>query len=85
MSRDFWPLIERMAPSMPESVPLSWAASLSTIRTILGIEGFIAPVGVVRLALESAAEWNPGFPWNVAVDYSGRVSFRPKPGNSSPG
>ena len=72
----FWELLAKMAPATNARV--SWSCTLADLQTYLRSEEFEFPDGVVRNALENAADWNPGFPWTVALDSEDNCTFRPR-------
>ena len=65
MTKGFWGLLEDMAPSLPEEGFLDWTASVDAIRSYLRSRELECPARIVETALESADQWNPGFPWAV--------------------
>lgn len=63
--RGLWGLIEYIAPAGPAR---PWSSSLAHLQTTLRSLGFDHPDETILMALEKAPEWNPGFPWAVAID-----------------
>jgi hypothetical protein len=65
MTKGFWTLLDELGPSLPEGGDIEWTATLDTIMIWLNSCGFRANKGIVETALDSAAQWNPGWPWRV--------------------
>lgn len=76
MKKGFWTLIEELGPSLPDDGDIEWSASLSTITDWLSTNGLPMAPETVTMALDSAAEWNPGWPWDVTREGE-RYRFRP--------
>jgi len=61
----FWTLIDELAPNLPLGGDITWTVSLETVMRWLHSQGLRIPETSVESALESAADWNPGWPWTV--------------------
>lgn len=77
MKKGFWTVIEEAAPSLPSAGRLTWTADVAAIVAFCATAGFEVTEHVVRLALSSAEQWNPGFPWIVKED-GDRYTFEPR-------
>jgi len=80
LKEGFWTVIVRAAPTEPNRPCLPFAASLDYLTAFVNAEGFPASSGVVGLALRSAKQWNPSFPWKVTERSDGWFEFAPRIG-----